>query len=137
MSASTLRAGRPVRVLSVVRGADAGSARTADPALDVNAYAVADEVELTLVLKDRGVELAEAGGRVHPVHVAGVPVPCASPTDDLRALVGSGVRVVAVREDLERRGLAAAALVEGVEVVDEAELAELVVEHDVVLSATA
>lgn len=128
---------RPVRVLSIVRGADAGSARSADPALDVNAYAVADAVELTLVLKDRGVELAATGGRSHPVLVAGVEVPVAAPTDDLRGLLGSGVTVLAVREDLDLRGLDADRLVPGVGIVDEATLAALVVEHDVVLTATA
>ncbi len=132
-----MNARRPVRVLSIVRGADAGSARIADPALDVNAYAVADDVELTLVLKDRGVELAEAGGRIHPVHVAGVPVPAATPNEDLLALVGSGVRVLAVAEDVAQRGLDLAALVVGIELIDEAELAHLVLANDVVLSATA
>ncbi len=127
----------PVRVLSLLRGADAGSARVADPALDVNAYAVADDVELTLVLKDRGADLAIRGSRIHPVDVAGVPVPAATPTDDLLALIGSGVRVVAVREDLRRRGLDESDLVAGVGVIDEADLAALVVEHDVTLSATA
>lgn len=136
-AASRPRGSRPVRVLSILRGSDAGSARTADPVLDVNAYAVADEVELTLVLKDRGVELAEAGGRSHPVHIAGLPVPSAHPADDLRGLVDSGVRVVVVREDLDQRGLGAASIVDGLEVVDEAALAAMVVEHDVVLTATA
>ncbi|MFT5223349.1 MAG: intracellular sulfur oxidation DsrE/DsrF family protein [Glaciecola sp.] len=126
-----------VRVVSIVRGADAGSARIADPALDVNAYAIADEVELTLVLKDRGVELAATGARSHPVLVAGVSVPVASPTDDLRGLIGSGVRVVAVREDLELRGLSAQALVDGVQIIDEADLAALMMDNDVVLSASA
>jgi hypothetical protein len=49
------------RVLSILRDADVGAARDADPALDANAYAVADEIELTLVLKDRGVELGLDG----------------------------------------------------------------------------
>lgn len=128
---------RPVRVLSVLRGADAGSARLADPALDVNAYAVADEVELTLVLKDRGVELAARSSGIHPVEVAGVPVPAATPTDDLLALVGSGVRICAVREDLDRRGLVIGDLVDGIDVIDEGQLAALAMEHDVTLSATA
>ncbi len=126
----------PVRVLSIIRGADAGSARTADPALDVNAYAVADDVELTLVLKDRGVELGEIGGRIHPVHIAGVAVPAATPSDDLLALIGSGVRVLAVREDVAQRGLHQDQLVAGIRLVDEAALAQLVLDHDVVLSAT-
>lgn len=127
---------RPTTVLSIVRGADAGSARSADPVLDVNAYAVADDVELTLVLKDRGVELAVAGGLAHPVMVAEVSVPLARPTDDLQGLIDSGVRVVAVREDLDRRGLAAPRLLAGVGIVDEAALAAMVIDHDVVLVAT-
>lgn len=121
-------------VLSLVRGADAGAARTADPALDLNAYAVAEDIELTLVLQDRGVELALRDAHHRPARVAGVEVAVAAPEGDIRALVASGVRVLAVREDLARRGLDPAALVDGVDTVDEAELARLLVEHDVTLA---
>lgn len=120
-------------VLSLVRGSDPGAARSADPALDLNAYAVAEDIELTLVLQDRGVELALRDSHHRPVTVAGADVAVATPQADLRALVASGVRVLAVREDLARRGLRAEALVDGVEPVGEADLAGLLVEHEVTL----
>lgn len=122
------------RVLSLVRGSDAGAARAADPALDLNAYAVAEDVELTLVLQDRGVELALASTSCEPVDLAGVEVPAAFPATDLRALLASGVRIVAVADDLVARGLGGEDLLAGIEVVDGASLARLVVEHDVTLT---
>jgi intracellular sulfur oxidation DsrE/DsrF family protein len=124
------------RVLSILRGADAGAARAFDPAVDVNAFAVADDVDLTLVLKDRGVVLGLAGTRCHRDTIAGVDVPAAEPGDDLRALLGSGVRILAVREDLEARGLDPAALLDGITTLDEGHLAGLVRDHDVTLTTT-
>ncbi len=123
-------------VLSVLRGADPEAAREADPALDVNAYAVAEDIALTLVLKDQAVELGLAGTAPTVEVIAGLAVPAAEPATDLRALLGSGVRVCAVREDLEARGLAPADLVDGIELLDADDLADLVAEHDVTLTTT-
>lgn len=125
----------PKRVLSLLRGADAGSARLRDPALDLNAYAVAEDVELTLVLKDRGVELALRDSHAQPRAIAGHDVPCATPAADVRALLASGVNVLALEDDLGTRGLTVADLVEGVEVVAGADLARLLIEHDVTLTS--
>lgn len=126
----------PTRVLSIVRGADAGAARPNDPALDVNAYAVAGDVELTLVLKDHGVELALGGAACHQDTIAGVEVPASVPATDLRALLDSGVRVLAVEADLRARGLTSGDLLDGVEIVDEPAVAELLAACDVTLSTT-
>lgn len=124
------------RVLSILRGSDAGAARPNDPALDLNAYAVAEDVDLTLVLKDHGVELGLANAACHTEVIAGVDVPAAVPATDLRALLGSGVRILAVAQDLTARGLAGDDLLDGVEVLDEAGLAGLLAAHDVTLSTT-
>ncbi len=124
------------RVLSLIRGTDAGAARTADPALDVNAYAVADDVELTLVLTDHGVELGLRDAVCHPARIGGVEVPAATPATDLRALLSSGVTVLAVAEDLRARGLEATDLLEGIGVVAQRELAGLVASHDRTLTTT-
>lgn len=126
----------PIRVLSIIRGADAGAARANDPALDLNAYAVAEDIELTLVLKDHGVELGLAAASCHPEAIAGVDVPAAVPSTDLQALLGSGVRVLAVGRDLDARGLSAEELLDGVSVVDEAGLAALLRSSHVTLSTT-
>jgi intracellular sulfur oxidation DsrE/DsrF family protein len=124
------------RVLSIVRGADAGAARATDPALDLNAYAVADEVDLTLVLKDRGVELGLARAACHPDEIAGVDVPATVPATDLTGLLSSGVTVLAVTEDLAARGIAPSDLLDGVAPVDEAALAGLIADHDVTLTTS-
>lgn len=126
----------PTSVLSIVRGADAGAARPNDPSLDLNAYAVAEDIELTLVLKDHGVELALAAADCHPGTIAGVDVPATVPATDLRALLDSGVRVLAVDPDLRARGLTIDELLDGVEVLDEPGLAALLASADVTLSTT-
>jgi sulfur relay (sulfurtransferase) DsrF/TusC family protein len=51
---------------------------------------------------------------------------------DLAALVGGGTGVYAVREDLEERGLADAARIEGVELVPRSALPELLGRFDLV-----
>lgn len=126
----------PTRVLSLLRGADAGAARAADPALDLNAYAVAEDIELTLVLKDAGVELGLGRATARPGTVAGVEVPAAEPSTDLLALLGSGVTVLAVTEDLTARGLDPADLLPGIEPVTERELSSLLTTSDVTLPTT-
>lgn len=124
------------RVLSLLRASDPGAARGSDPALDLNAYAVAEDVELTLLLRGPGLELALAEAHTRPLGVAGIDVPVASPQTDLRALLASGVRVLAVSEDLDARGLASGDLVDGIEVVAESDLARLLLDHDVTLASS-
>ena len=121
-------------VLSIVRDADVGAARRDDPALDANAYAVADEVELTLVLKDGAVELALDGVCCDGANLSGVALPVTEPARDLRALIASGVRVFAVAEDLAVRGVEASTLVEGIEPLTEADLAHLIATNDLTLT---
>lgn len=123
-------------MLSIVRGADAGAARSADPALDTNTYAIADEIELTLVLKDRGVELGLAGACCDQGMLGGLAIPVAEPGVDLRALIASEVRVYAVAEDLAARGIDPSSLVAGIDPLSEAELAHLLIQHDVTLTTS-
>lgn len=123
-------------VLSIVRGADAGAARTADPALDANAYAIANDVDLTLVLKDRGVELGLDTVCGERVPLRGLAVPAARPGVDLRALLDSGARVHAVLEDLQARGIAPESLIPGIQQIREADLGALITSHDVTLTTS-
>ena len=127
---------RHPRVLSIVRGADVGAARPVDPALDATSFAIADEIDLTVVLKDRGVELGLDGVCCDQGTLSGLAVPAAEPGVDLRGLIASGVRVHAVREDLEARGIEPSALVAGIEPLAEVELAALIVAHDVTLTTS-
>jgi predicted peroxiredoxin len=105
------------RIVSVVRTAP-GALRATDPALEANAYAVAEDLDLTVVLRADAVELALAGGEVRPAQLAGVALPPAAGGQDLRGLVESGVRVLVEQDALSARGIAADHIVRGVEVAD-------------------
>ena len=122
------------RVVSVLRGPCGAAARTSDPALEANAYAVAEDVNLTLVLRGASAELAIAGARAVPVDLAGSALPPLAASQDLRGLVESGVDVHVCRDSLESRGIDPDELVAGVEVADAAALAALLHEADAVLA---
>jgi intracellular sulfur oxidation DsrE/DsrF family protein len=112
------------RVVSVVR-AVSGSLRATEPVLEANAYAVAEDVDLTLVLRDEAVELAVIAGQVAPGTVAGVGLPPAVAAQELQGLVESGVAIVVDEPSLARFGVERSELADGVEVVDEARVGEL------------
>lgn len=127
------RESRVRQVLSLVRDARVGALRHDEPALDTNAYAVVDEVDLTLVLKDDGVELALDGACCEGTQLAHAVLPVTEPARDLQALLACGVQVYAIEEDLARRGLATGDLIEGIIPIPETELAQLVLAHEVTL----
>ncbi|MPZ73513.1 MAG: hypothetical protein GEU74_09830 [Nitriliruptorales bacterium] len=112
------------RVVSVLRTA-APVLRATDPALEANAYAIAEDLDLTVVLRDAAVELALRAGEVRPSQVAGVALPPAAAGQDLRGLLESGVRVMADSESLERRGIEVQDVIGGVEIVDRSALVSL------------
>lgn len=120
------------RVVSLVRGM-AGDLRPSEPSLEANAYAVAEDVELTLVLEGSAVQLAVAGGEAPPGEIAGAQVPPTASAHDLRGLVESGVAIRAASEDLERFGLEEGMLVSGVEPADPAAIAGLLRDAEAVL----
>lgn len=120
------------RVVSVLRG-PCGAARTSDPALEANAYAVAEDVHLTLVLRGTSVELAVAQASAVPVTLAGVGLAPLAASQDLRGLVESGVAVYADEASVAACGLSEGELLEGVRVVGHAELADLLRDADAVL----
>lgn len=121
------------RVVSLVRRPPA-ALHGADPVLEANAYAVAEAVDLTVVLAGPGVELALAGGEVPPRSVGGVPVPPAAADQDLRGLLESGVDVYVAAAGLERLGIGEEDLVEGVRVSDTTTIAEILRDAEAVLS---
>jgi intracellular sulfur oxidation DsrE/DsrF family protein len=121
------------RVVSVLRGA-AGVPLANDAALEANAYAVAEDLDLSIVLRGRGVELAQrrAAGRT-PV-LAGCALPDPAAAADLQGLVESGVCVYVGDDCLAQLGLESSDLVDGVRVVTAAVVAELLRTADAVLS---
>jgi sulfur relay (sulfurtransferase) DsrF/TusC family protein len=121
------------RVVSVLRSGPR-ALRTGEPALEANAYAVAEDVDLTLVLRGAGVELALAGAELPPEELAGVALPPVAAAHDLRAIVESGVAVYADAEDLARRGLDPSELVAGVRVIDSTAAASVLRDADAVIA---
>lgn len=121
------------RVVSLVQGVS-GALRPSEPALEANTYAIAEEVDLTVVLRGTAVELAVAGGQVRPGELAGIALPPATSAQDLRGLLESGIGVVALADDVVSLGLAPADLVEGVEVADTDTVAALLRDADAVLA---
>ncbi len=105
------------RIVSVLRCGPAALRGNA-PALEANAYAVAEDVDLVLVLRGAAVELAVAGADARAGDLAGVALPPAAGVADLRGLVESGVRVLADAGDLAVAGLGRDDLVAGVEAAD-------------------
>src|SRR5690606_14720510 len=110
------------RVVSLVRSGPQ-ALRSTEAVFEANAFAVAEDVDLTVVLAGAAVELAIAAGEVRPGELAGVALPPAASGQDLLGLLESGVGVLVADADLQARGLAADDLVAGVEVVDGAAVA--------------
>jgi predicted peroxiredoxin len=114
------------RVTSVMTGPD--------PAvLEANTYAVAEDVDLTLVLRAAAVELAVAGAQTPPAELAGAALPLSQPAQDLRGLVESGVAVHIDAEALSARGLRPDELVTGTTVSDADTIADLMAAADAAL----
>lgn len=120
------------RVVSLLQGVS-GALLPTEPALEANAYAVAEDVDLTLVLRGPAVELAIAGGEVRPGELVGVALPPAASAQDLQGLIESGVAVLVAAEELDRLGLVPTDLVHGVTVRDRPALAEELRTADAVL----
>ncbi|MDQ3529571.1 MAG: hypothetical protein M3425_06420 [Actinomycetota bacterium] len=112
------------RVVSIVRSAPS-ALRAGQPALEANAYAVAEEVDLTVVLRGPAVELALRASGASPHSVAGAPAPVSAAGQDLPGLLESGIQILVAAEDLAAQGLRPDELVAGVRAVDEARLLEV------------
>jgi intracellular sulfur oxidation DsrE/DsrF family protein len=121
------------RLVSLVRHAP-GAPRGSEPALEANAYAVTQDVDLTVVLLADAVRLAVADAETPPRLIAGAAFPPAAPAHDLRALLESGIAVLAHDEGLRRQGIEAASLLPGVRVADDAAVAAEVARADGVLT---
>lgn len=120
------------RVVSVVRSPPAAM-RGADPVLEVNAFAVAEAVDLAVLLVGPAVELALAV-TTGPQVLGGVELPPTAHDQDLRGLVESGVAVVVAAGDLRARGIDPTTLQRGIRSVEPDEVAELLRVADAVLA---
>jgi sulfur relay (sulfurtransferase) DsrF/TusC family protein len=121
------------RVVSLLRRGPAGL-RASDPVLEANAYALAVDVDLAVVLMEAGVELAVEGGVSAPKGLAGAVLPPSAGGQDLRGLVESGVEVYASADAVARRGLDAEDLIPGVRLADPQRLDALLAGAEAVLN---
>jgi intracellular sulfur oxidation DsrE/DsrF family protein len=120
------------RVVSIMSGAPAVISPV-DPVLEANVYAVAEDVDLTVVLRGAAIEYAAQIAAAPPATLAGHPLPNARCATDLRGLLESGVPVYVDADSAGRQGLRAADLVDGVHLAEPDRLSELLRGADAVL----
>lgn len=122
----------PRRVVSLLRRGPA-ALRASDPVLEANAYAVAADLDLTVVLVGEGVELAVADAESTSSDLAGAALPRSAGSRDLQGLVESGIEVYALADDVARRGLDEQGLVPGVHRAEREQVDELLRDAETVL----
>lgn len=120
------------RVVSILTAAPAAMSAT-DPVLEANVYAVAEDVDLIVVLRGVAIEYAARAGDAPRAELAGHPLPDARCARDLRGLLESGVPVHVDAVSAAHQGLAAADLIPGVSITDAGEQAALLRAADAVL----
>ena len=123
----------PRRLVSLIRHAP-GAPRGSEPALEANAYAVTQDVDLTVVLQGDAVRLAVGAGDSPPRTVAGAPFPPSAPAHDLRALLESGIGVLVHDDGVRAHGIDVADLLPGITLADDAQIAEAVADAQGVLT---
>ena len=120
------------RVVSILTAAPAAMTAT-DPVLEANIYAVAEDVDLTVLLRGVAIEYAARGGTPTPASLAGHALPDARCGRDLRGLLESGVAVYVDAVSAARHGLDVDGLIAGVSLADPDEQADLLRTADAVL----
>ncbi|CAN5473649.1 hypothetical protein BH23ACT9_BH23ACT9_02090 [soil metagenome] len=123
----------PRRLVSLIRHAP-GAPSGREPSLEANAYAVTQDVDLTVVLLDDAVRLAVEAAETPPRTIAGAPFPPAAPSHDLRALLESGIRVLAHQGGLTSQGIAAGDLLAGIEIAEDDLITSVIAEAEAVLT---
>lgn len=119
-------------VVSIMSGAPA-AVSPADPVLEANVYAVAEDIDLAVVLRGAAIEYAARTQPVAPARLAGRPLPNARCGRDLRGLLESGVPVYVDAVSAAAQGMDAHDLVDRVELVAADRLAALLHDADAVL----
>jgi predicted peroxiredoxin len=120
------------RVVSILSGAPAALADE-DPVLEANVYAVAEDVDLVLLLRGAAVEYAVVASAVPTATLADHPLPDARCARDLRGLLESGVAVHIDAVSAEQQGVGDGDLIPGVSVAGSDEQLELLERADAVL----
>ncbi len=120
------------RVVSILSAPPAAMS-SEDPVLEANIYAVAEDVDVTVLLRGPAIEYATVAGEVPAATLADQPLPNARCARDLRGLLESGVLVLVDALTAEAQGIGPDDLVTGVSVVDAGEQLDLLRRADAVL----
>lgn len=120
------------RVVSVLTGTPAVMSPE-DPVLEANIYAVAEDVDLTILLRGGAIEYAAATGTTPTVALAGQPLPNARCARDLRGLLESGVAVYVDAASAAHQGLSTDGLIPGVHIADARQQSDLLRSAEAVL----
>ena len=120
------------KILSIVERAYHGTLEEQDDTnLWMSAAVKNAGADISVLLRGNAVNYAVKGQDASGLKIGDVPLNV-PPTidDDLEALIGKGVAVYAVEEDLNARAVPKGNLIGGVQLVSRAKLAELWDEHD-------
>jgi hypothetical protein len=120
------------RVVSVLTGPPAVMAPE-DPVLEANVYAVAEDIDLTLLLRGGAIEYAVVTGETPAITLAGHRLPNARCARDLRGLLESGVAVYVDAVSAAHQGLDVDALIPGVGIADAHQQSKMLRTADAVL----
>lgn len=120
------------RVVSVLTGAPVAMSPN-DPVLEANIYAVAVDVDLTVLLRGAAIDYAAVTGAPPPARLAGRPLPNARCARDLRGLLESGVPVYVDAVSAAHLGIDVDDLIAGVTLADGPQQAALLADADAVL----
>lgn len=120
------------RVVSILTSAPTVTSPD-DPVLEANIYAVAEDVDLTVLLRGAAIEYAVSVSAASDVRLAGEPLPDARCGRDLRGLLESGVLVYVDAVSAAHEGLGGDDLIPGVSVADEQEQGDLLRSAEAVL----
>ena len=120
------------RVVSIVSAAPAAISPV-DPVLEANVYAVAEDVDLTVVLRGAAIEYAAKADSAPPARVAGRALPNSRCARDLRGLLESGVPVYVDADSAGGQGIHPDDLVPGVAMASPERLTDLLRDADAVL----
>ena len=123
-----------VKILTVVERAYHGTLEEQDDTiLWVTASVKNAGGDVSVLLRGNAVNYGLAGQDASGLVIGGVPLKVPPTIDkDVQDLMGKGVAVYAVDEDLKARGIDAKGLVPGVKVVKQSEVAKLWDSHDAV-----
>ena len=119
------------KILSILSHTEYGNLEDSDIGLFASAFAPVAGQQLALVLREDAVNYAVRGQDGTGITIAGTVIqPGFLIETDLASLNQSNILVYAIREDLEKRGIASTDVIDGVRLMSRNELGKLVDQFD-------